>query len=401
MSEAGKTGGSVPAAGCGRASGGGARGRNGEIDLMRVAMAVVIMVFHARFFWGKAKIPPFANGVYAVDFFLLLSGLLMAKSIASGRAGDTFAFLKRKLSSFYLVFVSSALIAGVAFCMSRRLSAGESAVRFLSDVFEFLLVGHGGLQPFTGFNAVSWYLSAMMLAMAVLHPVASRFRHWFFPVGSVLVAACCYGVLLQNCGGVTGGRNWTGFCTYRMVRAVASISLGVFVFEMADRTRNSVRATKTGCLFFNLLKVLAAVMFFAILFHPRHGVIARLGKMDGFVCMLFFALYLYLSFSGLAEFGWLRRIPLGWCGPASLYIFLNHYGVLHVLNRNFICRNGLPVRELFALLVLGTTVSCLLCAAMVALFRRIGRAVSPLLLVRGGGDAESRNVARRETGEAQ
>ena len=40
-------------------------------------------------------------------------------------------------------------------------------------------------------------------------------------------------------------------------------------------------------------------------------------------------------------------------------------------------------------------------AALVALFRRIGRAVSPLLLVRGGGDAESRNVARRETGEAQ
>lgn len=352
---------------------GGARGRNGEVDLMRVVLAVVIMVFHARFFWRNTETPPFAAGVYAVDFFFLLSGILMGKSITSGRIGDTFAFLKRKLSSFYLVFVASTLIACVEYYMSCHLSQSEAAEKLLLGIFELLLVGQGGLQPFTGFNAVSWYLPAMMLGMAILHPIAMRHRKWFFPIGSILVAACCYGVLFQNCGGITGGRSWTGFSTYRMIRAIASISLGVFIFDMSERTHRSVAATKAGCFFFTLIKVLSIAAFLTIMFN-------RPGHKAGFFCMLFLALYLYLAFSGLSDIGWLRRIHLGWCSPASLYIFLNHFGVLHILNRDLIRESRLPVWVFFVFLIVGTIAACLLCAALVAIFRRSVRVISPLLL---------------------
>lgn len=355
--------------------------RNGEVDFARIVAAVGIMLFHARFLW-RTKNPPFLHGNYGVDFFFLLSGLLMAKSIASGRADDTFAYLKRKIASFYPVFAASVLLAGVSYCAARGMSPVETLLRIGSDAFEFLLLGQSGLTAFTGFNGAAWYLSAMVIAMAALHPVATRARRWFFPVGSVLLAVVCYGILFQNRGGIVAGHAWTGFCTYRMVRAVAGVSLGVFVFEMAERTRRSVSATSLGRRLILAARAILAAAALTILLNPPIGALRQLGGRAGFFCLFLFAAYLYLAFSGLAEARLFRSGRFGWCGPASLYLYLNHVGVLHLLNRDFVRGSGLSTGALFALFFGGTLAACLACAALAALLRRLARTV-PSLLVAG------------------
>lgn len=359
----------------------GIKGRNGEVDLMRVFMALVIMLLHARYFW-RMKNPPFSHGNYAVDFFFILSGLLMARSIAAGRANDTFVYLKRKIASFYPVFAASILIAGACLCAAKRMSLFEALLYMAADIYEFLLVRASGLVVAPMFNGAGWYLSAMVIAMAILHPVAVKARKWFFPVGSALLAAVCYGILWKNTGAVLGKHLWTGFCFYRMLRAIAGISLGVFLFEMSARTRASVSPTDAGHRLFQSVKAALIVAFAVILFNPPIGPLRQLGQMAGFFCLLLFSAYLYLVFSGLAETKCFHSDRFRWCGPASLYIYLNHVAALHLLDKSFVRHGGLPVWKLFALFFGGTIATGLACAALVALLRHLARTVPSLLVNR-------------------
>lgn len=357
------------------------KNRNYEVDFMRVILAINIMFFHARFFW-RMKSPPFSHGNYGVDFFFILSGLLMARSIAVGHVNDTFAFLKRKLVSFYPVFSASVLIAGVCYCVAKRLSLLGSLMSLVSTVFELLLVSSSGLTVLNLVNGAGWYLSAMLIAMAILHPVAVKARKWFFPVGSVLLATLCYGILWQNRGSITAGHAWTGFCTYRMIRAIAGISLGVFIFEMSDWTRRSIVVKNLGRNIFLTVKAVLVLAFTVILFNPQIAALRQMGKVAGFFCLLLFAAYLYLAFSGLAEMRFFRSGRFNWCGPASLYLYLNHVSVLHLLNKEYVRHCDLSPWTLFAIFLCGTLGACLACAALAALFRHLAQVIPPLIMER-------------------
>ncbi|MBR5278787.1 MAG: hypothetical protein IKU23_05945, partial [Clostridia bacterium] len=86
--------------------------RNGTIDLLKFAFTVMVMLYHTGYC--------FKGGYIAVDFFFIVSGFLMAKSmkisvnngVAAGT--DTVNFILRKAKGIFPFYISAWLITFIA-----------------------------------------------------------------------------------------------------------------------------------------------------------------------------------------------------------------------------------------------------------------------------------------------
>lgn len=303
--------------------------KNAAIDLLKFLFALMIVLFH-----GGKNLPEqagyFINGLLGVEFFFIVSGYLMA--VSARRYADphssgvtiwhsTRQFVAHKIARlspdvFIAWFVSFAVLAA-----AKRYSLTTIVIKFLSGIFELLLLKRAG---FTGLiaNGTTWYLSAMLLAMAVLFPllVAKRdfFLVWFAPLASVFL----YGFMSSAwSNGLASSAGWTGFATKGMLRALGGICLGVTCYTAAQRL-SSLRLRG----FARLLATLLAVCCY--LFVALYAFGHRNSSFD-FVLVLLLACGVTVTFSGidysalLSASAPVQRV-CGFLGEFSMDLFLSH-----------------------------------------------------------------------------
>jgi peptidoglycan/LPS O-acetylase OafA/YrhL len=151
--------------------------RGGALDALRFAAAAFITLYH----FGQEQaprplgdfLPAFERGYLGTDFFLLLSGYVLARTygprILAGRTGAG-GFLFRRVARLwpahvvvltgYLLVVGAATVAGVALNHPEAFSLE----RFVPQLF---LVHAWGLGASMGWNSATWTLSALLVCYAV------------------------------------------------------------------------------------------------------------------------------------------------------------------------------------------------------------------------------------------
>lgn len=151
--------------------------RGGALDALRFAAAAFITLYH----FGQEQaprplghfIPAFERGYLATDFFLLLSGYILARTygprITAGRT-TTGPFLLRRIARLwpahlvvlggYLLVVGGATLAGLGLNHPEAFSLE----RFLPQLF---LVHAWGLGATMGWNSATWTLSALLVCYAL------------------------------------------------------------------------------------------------------------------------------------------------------------------------------------------------------------------------------------------
>lgn len=158
--------------------------RNGEIELLRFIAAAIIVGHHQRYIPGVSDL--FPGGDICVDFFFLLSGYLLMKSLqklpmdmpvqASARVREFVGFLRHKISAFYPEMVLGSVIGLLsAWACAEQLNI-LTCLRNIADVVisSAMLMNMSGCAG-EGFNGVVWYLSSLIFATCILYPVL-RFR---------------------------------------------------------------------------------------------------------------------------------------------------------------------------------------------------------------------------------
>ena len=222
-------------------------GHVGSIDVFKFALALAIAVLHAgQLFYGGDGYPLPMAGI-AVEGFFVISGCLMCGSAArdasrsSGRTlGEgTVRFIGRKLKALlipYLVLVVIYLSCWMFVSgMDILAEFGKKALllKLLTFVPNLLLLSMAGIMQDKGLMGITWYVSAMLIAMAVIYPLLRKLGKNYTCLVAPISALLLMGYMYNNGEVYKGTVNFLACMPQGLMRAFISINLGCVAWEIA------------------------------------------------------------------------------------------------------------------------------------------------------------------------
>lgn len=249
---------------------------------------------------------------------------------ATGIGSETLHFILHKIRSFLPEFLIAWWIGFVLIGVVRQYGVLDYLKAFGNDFWELTLVKMSGL--FThGIDGAMWYLSAMLLGMAILYPLLRTKRDLMTHLVCPLLALFLYGYLCQAEGHPRDPIVWLGLCYKGLVRAIAGLCTGVVICVAVRRLKRFSPSglTKTG----NALAI--GVQLLCLLLTIRYMAEQEPSEYDYFYMFLLMLLVL-LSFAGFgleSVLGNSQRLHLlsTFLGKYSLSLYLGHlYFAQHV-----------------------------------------------------------------------
>lgn len=306
------------------------KGRNGEIDVLRFVFATVIVLFHfnATYHYGH-----FYNGAVGVEFFFLVSGVLMAKKAESLHKSaactpprgnnipeQTWKFLKGKIGVFYTYLLVCALLQLI---VRRILLEGWNLAvtcrEIIKSIPAFLMINMAGMYTNGGAEiGGSWYLSAMILGMLLIFPLLLLNYEWTAKIIMPVIGIFGLGYLYLSCAHIMAVDGRAGIFYGGMLRAIGELAIGVFAYEISKKIAQ-ISFTKLAEMLLTFLKFICYIVVLVFAYSAWEG------KYDLYA-FIFCAVGVTLSFSGV---GWsLSDYPVTrWLGKVSLPVFLIHSAV--------------------------------------------------------------------------
>ena len=317
--------------------------KNGKIEFLRFIFSIVIVLFHCGkdflphvFFSKGVHISLFAHGAVGVEFFFMLSGLLMArtayKNIAKPASGEALfkehtAFMSRKYMSIFPVHCIGFVFAFISSFLLSAYRGSKIAWYFLDSIPNLFLVQMSGLR-YRDPNNIEWYISCMLIVMAVLYPVLRKSYYGFTRYAAPVLSLMIIGWIIQTTGGLTGVMEWSGLCYKSLLRAFADISLGATAYELSA-VLGKTTFSKSRKVFLTVLEwlIYTAVIAFALFNLPT--------KYEGLIPFLLLPA-LALSFSG--KTGFPERWNHQWIfflGKLSLPIYVSQRSAIYLTHYFF------------------------------------------------------------------
>lgn len=216
--------------------------RNGKIDFLRFIFAICVVLNHAKHVMPTDALSRLFNGYsFAVEFFFLISGYLLMASIEKAEkystaplSRETGSFLLKKYRSVYPE-VAVAYFAGVILICSLTDATPLGVIK--ETWFDLtMLVSSGMNGPQT--ILLVWYISSMIIAMAVLYPLLRKFKTWTLHVILPIAIPLLLGYLYQNYNTIRGPMEWMGITFRGNLRALAELGLGVVCYEITKKMRS-------------------------------------------------------------------------------------------------------------------------------------------------------------------
>lgn len=329
--------------------------KNGEIELLRFLFCLVVLLFHEqKYLLGEASLKHgvhlafFPHGAIGVEFFFVLSGALMASSIlrkqdSTPSPTEYLGFLSRKYRSIFPQHLVAFVIAVGVWAVFSSFHSAAQLIRYLVDsIPNLLLIQMSGLS-LANPNHVEWYISCMLLSMAILYPICRRyytaFTHYFAPLGALFIL----GYLFHTTGALTGVSVWTGLCYKSVLRALAEIALGTTAYELS-RHLSARSLTNRQRTYFTLAEafLLFCAICFSVMTFPKKYEFYLLGVM---------VLLLTISFSNVTWFSRLAQNRLSYfLGKLSLPIYLSQISGIR-LTQHFFARSSLQEQLIVAFLL--------------------------------------------------
>lgn len=302
-----------------------------SVDILRLFFSFMVVLWHSRYL-NKCSEHQLLLSDHAVEFFFLLSGYLMARHTEKPLQGtlgrDTWAFLKRKIGSFYLVFLIAFVMNVIIRIIINKITISRLSFSFF--LWDLLLLRETGLQgPFNTGTTIgsSWYLMAMILAMAILYPLLRKKTDFFLHVIAPLASILIYGWFSETHGNLYYTLQFENGISLGTLRAIADISMGCFCYTLCSKLKDRkiqesvpVKTLITIC----ELCCLCAVVYFSRCYSA--------GQTD-FLCVVFIMIILVGEFG---ELSFLNRFCLlvktGWIREFSLSLFISHFICITVVN---------------------------------------------------------------------
>lgn len=345
--------------------------RNSSIDALKFLFSIAIVLFH---FGRHRDVNIMSGGYIFVEGFFMITGYFMMNSVSKAReksiGKDTLSFITHKYLSFAPTLLASVITAQILTIVIYRLSPSAIALDLLNSVPEIIPLQITGIKG-SALTAVAWYLSAMMIALLILYPIARKAGKIFTNVICPVVAVMTYGVLCKEVGYLNIISEYISGVPIQagIFRAIAGICVGCILYSCVKSTEN-YKANRFGEICF-LGAELASLGFI-------FGVAQFLPKTyyDFYTIPAFFVL-LYSCFGKKSLVS--SRFSLDftkYLGMASLIIYLNHNCWKY--HSEFFCRPS--VLKSFTIYVFLVTGTCIATAVFTVLLKRLWKVIKKPLI---------------------
>lgn len=291
--------------------------RNSAIDYLKFLFSLIIFLYH----YGLGA----PGGYIVVEGFFMISGYLMFCSLKKRREEEDLPdssarFVWNKYKALFLPLFFSAFVGLFVYdviVFSPTLKETLLDIPLLTfEVFPLQCAGFKARYT----TGVSWYISAMLLAIAILHPLfkknPKRAAYTLCPILSLLI----YGFLRVSYGHIALTAQWVlEIFNTGLLRAIAGISAGFFLGALLERSKEwqptgRIRVLLSVLEVVGIVALVAAIMEESLSYGPYDLVLAALQ----------FGI-LWIALSGKA---WhTQRISVKWSkifSDISLFLFLNH-----------------------------------------------------------------------------
>lgn len=294
--------------------------RVGEIDFFRFVFSAIIVMRNAEYLRGMNLV--FTGGAFCVEFFFLVSGYLMMASVEKSLKEtdghwqeDTWRYLLKKISSFYVEFLLAYLIGFCVVCLCSAPDNGQLLKLLSNAPFELLLIKQTGLGG-NSVNPAVWYIQSMMLCMVVLYPLNCKYPKAMKKIIMPLATLLLLGYLQQNCHDLRDPIKWLGLTYKGNVRAMAELCLGAECYHI---TKWLIRLPLKKYVRI-LLTVLKHCCWCGVILYMWAGTT----KYD-FIMLFVFTVAVILAFSRqCVDTKYTNGRVVGWMSKFSLCLYLCH-----------------------------------------------------------------------------
>ena len=299
--------------------------RNGYIDFIKFIFAVIVAEFHLN---GGI----FPGGRMAVEGFFIINGYFMMKSIEKDKANlnigtSTVSFMWKKYKSLFYYLFPATVISYIVILLCNEKTLTYAIKRAPMLIFEIVPLYCTGLKG-EYVVGVSWYLSAMLIALAILFPLIKKFKRNFVLIACPLIVFLGYGTLSCFFGNMAVNKHYITdtIINAGVVRALAGCSLGCIMHELSKWV-SLRKPTIFAKIMFTIVEAFAFTYFIYGMHHHSLSIYEY-----AIIPAIF--VFMFVGINGLSYTSYLWNPkwtkPLGAC---SILIILSHSCWTHYLKK--------------------------------------------------------------------
>ena len=319
------------------------------IDFLRFIFSMCILFYHSWIFAGEFGNGFFNSGYLAVDFYFIVTGFLMMNSIYKKNyekvsvLNGSFNYLFNKVKKL-LPSLIAAFFVGVIFVYGKSCVYEPSLLVSDKLLPELLQLGIFGYDMTV--NSSWWYISAMIFSMALLCPLAIKYKDDYCKYIAPLIIVFTLGFIKMNNIIIDDPVNISYFLRNGFYQALIFIPLGNIAYVVTDIIkRKEYKKTKL-----NILSCLE-IGIYIMLFLNMHYLF-----IDRFLFVLLMVFNISLTFSNITFSSKLFKHSI-WkkLGDYGFYIYLCNISIRTFMINNYL-NLGLSYKALFFKFVI---LSCL------------------------------------------
>lgn len=301
--------------------------RNLSLDVFRGVLAISVALGHFFYWTGNSELYP-VSFVYAVDFFFVLSGFVLTKSIMSdNRKGDAWfiCFFERRVLRIFPVYLTCSLAGIILTRFISELNPQITLLRAVQLLFLGQMTGFSDGGNFLNFSSagVAWSISAEMWAGLIFFPVVYLLRNHRFVMFAISVTGALACTVIMNRyaphGMDTTYGQITPFVTGGSVRCLLGFCYGYIAYYATENYKLKLNFTAAQ------IAICTAILavFFKIRFNTENGLLSP---------MFSAALIYCFSFDGFLSHKMSGHIS-DWTGRLSYSIYMVHPCILCIFMR--------------------------------------------------------------------
>ena len=331
---------------------------NGIISFWKFMFCLMIVAHHGSSFAGAKDYAIYKYGAIGVEFFFLVSGYLFAASVLrKQKENDTNVSLGKETVDFIVKKVKSflpyAVIAWVTGIIILKAYEGIRILDISTSIFDLFFLRMSGIQSYI-INGPDWYISSMLICMAVLYPLVRKYGKKFIYVVTPIIIILLGGYLNQNFGSLRAPTDETIFFYKGTLRALFELNIGMYAYVMCEKISKFE--------FSNLGRFILTVMegvFFALPF-----IINQLWDYPtsyDYVVVLLLTIAIIISFTGQTLlYNTFNNKFIYYLEKLSLPIYLYHMLVRSFIRRSSIFYGWNYMQKNLALIIISIVVSIII-----------------------------------------